>query len=60
MAKIRNFDSFGAVFPRFCPYKREIWHGEADLWSAPLCQISRLSGQRVASVGQKNHFWTTK
>jgi len=29
MVKIRNFDSFGAVFPHFCPDKREIWHGEA-------------------------------
>jgi len=26
MAKIRNFDSFGAAFPHFCPDKREIWH----------------------------------
>jgi len=30
----------GAVFPHFRPYKREIWHGEAD-----------LSGQRVAPAG---------
>jgi len=30
MAKIRNFDSFGAVFPQFCPDKHEIWHRE---WS---------------------------
>ena len=29
MAKIRNFDSFGAMFPHFCPDKREIWHGIA-------------------------------
>jgi len=21
------------------------------------CQLSRLSGQRVAPAGQKNHFW---
>jgi len=21
---------FGAVFPHFCPDKREIWHGRAD------------------------------
>jgi len=27
MAKIRNFDSFGAVFPHFCPDKCEIWCG---------------------------------
>jgi len=27
MAKIRNFDSFGAVFPHFCPDKRDLWHG---------------------------------
>jgi len=24
----QNFDSFEAVFPHFCPDKREIWHGE--------------------------------
>jgi len=23
------------------------------------CQISRLSGQRVAPAGRKTHFWTT-
>jgi len=28
MAKIRNFDTFGAVFPHFCPDKRKIWHRE--------------------------------
>jgi len=28
IAKIRNFDYFGAVFPHFCPDKGEIWHGE--------------------------------
>ena len=49
MAKIRNFDSFGAVLPHFCPDKRKIWHGGAD-------QISRLSGQRVAPAGRKTHF----
>ena len=30
MAKVRNFDSLGAVFPHFCRDKREIWHGGAD------------------------------
>ena len=53
MAKIRNFDSFGAVLPHFCPDKRKIWHGGAD-------QISRLSWQRVApplpACGRKTHF----
>jgi len=44
MAKIWNFDIFGAVFPHFCPYKREIWCGEADLGSATPRQILRLSG----------------
>jgi len=29
LAKIRNFDSFGVVFPHFCPDKRESWHGGA-------------------------------
>jgi len=27
VTKIRNFDSFGAVFPHFCPDKHEIWYG---------------------------------
>jgi len=31
MAKIRNFDSLGAVFLHFCHDKREIWHGIAGL-----------------------------
>ena len=30
MAKIRNFDSFGPVFPHFCPDKHEIWHRLAN------------------------------
>jgi len=47
MAKIRNFDSFGAVFPHLCSDKREIWR---------RCQISRLSGQHVAPAGRKTHF----
>jgi len=42
----------GAVFSHFCPNKREIWYGGADLLSAPPCQISRLSGQRVAPAGR--------
>jgi len=50
MAKIRNFDSFGAVFPHFCPDKREIWHGRAGspvpnfhiYWS----NLSRLRGEK--------------
>jgi len=39
-----------AVFPYFCPSKREIWHGGADLKS------SRLSGQRVTPAGEKPIF----
>jgi len=50
----------GAVFPHFCPNKREIWYGGADLWSASPCQISRLSKQRVATAGRKTYFWTTE
>jgi len=49
MAKIRNFDSLGAVFPHFCPDKREIWHGGVD-----------RRGQCVAPTGRKTHFWTTE
>jgi len=49
MAKIPNFDSFGAVFLYFYPDKRDIWH-------RPLCQISCLSDQCVAPVGQNISF----
>jgi len=49
MAKIRNFESFGDVFPHFCPDKREIWG--ADPRFAPLakfhiywCNMSPLRG----------------
>jgi len=53
MAKIRNFDDFGGCFPYFCANKREIWH-------TPPCQISRLSGQRVAPAVRKTYYWTTE
>jgi len=61
MAQIRNCDSFSfwGCIPTFLPDKREIWHGGMDR-SAPPCQISRLSGQRVAPVGRKTNFWTTE
>jgi len=36
----------GAVFPHFCPDKRESWHGER----------TRLSGQRVPLRGEKPIF----
>ena len=46
MAKIRNYDSFGGCIPTVLPR-----------WSAPPCQMSRLSGQCVAPVcGAKNIF----
>jgi len=46
MAKIRNFDSSGAVFPHFCPVKREIWH-------APRAKFHVYRGK-------VSHFWTTE
>jgi len=54
MAKIRNFDSFGAMFPHFCPDKREIWHGVA----LPRAILTFI-GVRVAPAGRKSHCWTT-
>jgi len=56
VGKIPNFDSFGDVFLHFSSHKREIWHEGADLRSSPPCQISGLSGQRVASGGQITIF----
>jgi len=43
LAKIRNFDSFGAVFSHFCPNKREIWHGGADVYPG---NVSLLRGEK--------------
>jgi len=57
MAKVRNFDSLGAVFPHFhisAPLNVKFGTGERT------CQISRLSGQHVAPAGRKTYFWTTE
>ena len=35
------------------PDKRESWRGGADLRPAPLCQLSRLSGQRCGNTAPK-------
>jgi len=48
MTKFDILTVLGAVFPHFCPNKRKI------------CQISRLSGQRVPPAGRKPYFWTTE
>jgi len=39
MAKIRNFDSLGAVFPHFWPDKREIWRGGAGTFLLPCAKF---------------------
>jgi len=54
--EIPNFYSLGAVFPHIFPNKRDIWHGGADLWCVPPCQISPLSMQRVTTWGEKPIF----
>ena len=46
-AKLQILIVLGTVFTHFYPYKWEVWHGGADLQSAPPCQISHLSGQCV-------------
>jgi len=48
VGKIPNFDSFGAVFPHFCPYKREIWDG-----SGPAVYQGNVSPLL-------QHFWITE
>ena len=48
MAKIRNFDSLGTIFPHFCPDNREIWHGERTTG-----QILRLSGRKCGNTALK-------
>jgi len=53
MAKFEILTVLEAVFPHLCADKHEIWHGGVGIWSAPPCQISRLSGQRVALWGEK-------
>jgi len=60
MTKFEILTVLGAVFPHFCPNKREVWFGEADLRFAPPCKISRLSGQSVAPARRKTYFWTTE
>jgi len=44
LPKLEILTVLGAVFPHFCPNKREIWHGGADLLSAAPCQISPIFG----------------
>jgi len=56
MAKIRNFDSFGAIFPHFCPNKREIWHGGANLWSAPPSKFHVYRDNLSLMRGEKPIF----
>ena len=53
MARIQNFDSFGAVFPHFCRNKRKIHSAQ----STPLCEILQLLKQCVvAPLERKNPF----
>jgi len=51
MAKIRNYDSFGAVFPHFCRDKREIWHTFGPLPRAKFHvyrgNVSPLRGEKL-------------
>jgi len=47
--KLEILTVLGDVFPHFCPDKREIWHGGADL---------RLSGQGIAPARRKTCFST--
>jgi len=44
----------GVLYPCRCTDVGEIWHGGGDLRSAPPCQISPPSVQRVAPAGRKN------
>jgi len=52
MARIRNFDSFGAVVPHFYPDKREIWHGEA----LPRAKVHVYQGNVLPLWGEKPIF----
>ena len=45
----------GAVFPHFCPDKREIWHGGA----LPVPNFTFI-GATCRPCGAKNPFWTTE
>ena len=53
MAKLRNFDSFGDVFPHFCPDKREVWH-EGLCRGTPKFHVYR--GNVSALWGEKPIF----
>ena len=69
MAKIRNFVSFGAVFPHFCRDKREsctfigatcglAWGGSPRYAPSPnftaLAYKCRLAARKIAKIG---NFW---
>jgi len=53
LVKFDFFSVLGALNPHPWTDQGEIWHGGANLRSAPSCQISPLSVQRVALVGRK-------
>jgi len=54
LPKFEVLTVLGAVFPHFCPINVKFGMGDLP------CQISRLSGQRVAPAGRKTYFWTTE
>jgi len=56
MAKIRNFDSFGAVFPHFCPDKHKLWHGERTYGPLPLAKFHFYRGNVSPLRGEKPIF----
>jgi len=55
-AKLLILTVLEAVFPHFCPYKREIWHGGADRKSAPRAKFYVYLGNVSPLRGEKPIF----
>jgi len=56
MAKIRNFDNFGAVFPHFYHNKCEIWHGKKTVGPLPHSKFHVCRGNVSSLRGEKPIF----
>jgi len=54
LAKFQIFTILGAVFPHFCPYEHEIWHG--DLTSLLPCAKFHVYQGNVSPMWSKNTF----
>jgi len=59
--KLKILAILGAVFPYFCPDKREIWHGPHDTGerTSPMPNFTFIRATSLPA-GRKFSFWTTE